>query len=536
MRPFLHSPILKRPTVDTKNAAGGDAYALSATQALAQYASTGCFGGTFYAGGQEQLDKTLELARKVHPQFVAKCAIYARKHGRLKDMPALLCAYLSTVDSELFRKTFKRVINNGRMLRKFVELIRAGVVGRKSLGSAPKKAVEEWLASRSDQQIFYDSVGNKPSLADIIKMVHPEPETKSRSLLYRHLVGKEVSGDDWEALPKEVRNLNLIRNLPDRSWVTSHMNGLAEGINFQMLTSMTLDAQQWTAIARNAPWTMLRMNLNTFARHGVFNDPDMVRVVARRLSNLAEVAEVKPLPYEIMAAIQNVGPTIPREIYLALETALEASLANVPEIQGKIFVCPDISGSMSNPITGRTALATTTTMRCVDVAALFTAALIRRNPSAGVLPFNTHVVPTRIHPANSLSVNAKLMAELLSGGTSCSAPVDLINRSLPGPLNAVIIISDNMSWHDLGDGKNTPLMAEWEKLKRQHPNARLVCIDLTPNANSQACERSDVLRVGGFSSAVFDIVADFANEGFEGGNFVRKIESIDLDVSKEANL
>jgi len=31
-----------------------------------------------------------------------------------------------------------RVINNGKMLRNFVKIVRSGVAGRKSLGTAPK--------------------------------------------------------------------------------------------------------------------------------------------------------------------------------------------------------------------------------------------------------------------------------------------------------------------------------------------------------------------------------------------------------------
>ena len=37
-----------------------------------------------------------------------------------------------------------------------------------------------------------------------------------------------------------------------------------------MLTALGLGRREWTAIARSAPWQMTRMNLNTFARHGVF--------------------------------------------------------------------------------------------------------------------------------------------------------------------------------------------------------------------------------------------------------------------------
>jgi len=38
---------------------------------------------------------------------------------------------------------------------------------------------------------------------------------------------------------------------------------------------------------------------------------------------------------------------------------------------------------------------------------------------------------------------------------------------------------------------------------------KLICINLRPNTATQAPERSDILNVGGFSDAVFCVVAAF---------------------------
>ena len=60
-----------QPSATVRNEAGGMAYELSARQALAQYAATGCFGGTFYAGAEEQLDAVAQLAERVDVDFVS---------------------------------------------------------------------------------------------------------------------------------------------------------------------------------------------------------------------------------------------------------------------------------------------------------------------------------------------------------------------------------------------------------------------------------------------------------------------------------
>src|SRR3989441_6594449 len=129
------------PQTDTVNYENAPASALAPKQALAQYAATGCFGRTFYATAHEQLERVLELCDAVDPGFVARVAISSRTQSFMKDMPALLCAWLSARDTRLHEVVFTRVIDNKRMLLTYVQILRSGVVGRKSLGTAPKRLV-----------------------------------------------------------------------------------------------------------------------------------------------------------------------------------------------------------------------------------------------------------------------------------------------------------------------------------------------------------------------------------------------------------
>ena len=92
---FKSLPGKLTPKADAINEAGGVAYAFESRHALAQYAATGTLNGTFYATAQDQLETILALCDKVEPEFIARTALYARKHGYMKDLPALLCAVLS---------------------------------------------------------------------------------------------------------------------------------------------------------------------------------------------------------------------------------------------------------------------------------------------------------------------------------------------------------------------------------------------------------------------------------------------------------
>jgi 60 kDa SS-A/Ro ribonucleoprotein len=87
---------------------------------------------------------------------------------------------------------FGRVIDNGKMLRNFVQIVRSGAMGRKSLGSAPKKLVQNWLLNASEKQLLSACVGKQPSLADVVKMVHPKPQEAWRSAWFAWLIGKPL--------------------------------------------------------------------------------------------------------------------------------------------------------------------------------------------------------------------------------------------------------------------------------------------------------------------------------------------------------
>jgi len=71
------------------------------------------------------------------------------------------------------KRDLPALIDNAKMLRNFVQIMRSGAVGRKSLGSAPKRLVREWLDARDPAALFKANVGRDPSLTDIVKMVHP---------------------------------------------------------------------------------------------------------------------------------------------------------------------------------------------------------------------------------------------------------------------------------------------------------------------------------------------------------------------------
>ena len=436
---------------DTYNEAGGIAYTLTSKQQLAQLAATGCLNNTYYADAQSQLDQVLKLAESLDAEFIAKTAVYARQKGFMKDMPALLLAVLAQKDVNMLARVFDQVVDNGKMLRNFAQIIRSGAVGRKSFGNRPKKLMQTWLLTATEKQLLNAAVGNSPSLADVVKMVHPKPREAWRAAWFAWLIGKPY---DREALSPITRAFEDYKQSRE---------GELPNVPFQMLTALDLNCGDWAQIARNGSWQQVRQNLNTFLRHEVFAKSKNIKMVAEKLRDETAIARARVLPYQLLTAYQATSDQMPFEIREALQDAMETAVQNVPAIQGKVVVCPDVSGSMHSPVTGYRGSASTKT-RCIDIAALVSAAMLNRE----------------------------------------KAEVDL-----------VVIVSDNESWADdsQGWGATTSLMKEWDILKRRCPEAKLICLDIQPYTKAQARNRHDILNIGGFSDQVFALIGSFAERG-----------------------
>jgi 60 kDa SS-A/Ro ribonucleoprotein len=286
----------------------------------------------------------------------------------------------------------------------------------------------------------------------------------------------------------------------------------------------------------------------------------MVDYACKKLRDPDEIAKARCFPYQLLATYLNTGATpegfgwttrywqtysryddgkgkaadaitIPKEVRNALESAMEVAIQNVPAIPGQVFICPDTSGSMGYPVTGLRdygyGKSPSTKVRCVDVAGLVTAAVLRRNPMARALPFSTKVHDIELHPMDSILRNAAKFSALGGGGTACSEPLRVLN-ALNAEGDVVIFVSDYESWSDPSGNRGTAMMQEWNRFKVRNPKAKLVCIDVTPRRNHQAKQNPDVLCVGGFSDQVFKIMDQFVTGKLHPDHWVGLIESVEL--------
>jgi 60 kDa SS-A/Ro ribonucleoprotein len=526
------------PRADSRNEAGGLAYRLPPRHALAQLAATGCFNGAYYSDAEHQLAALLALVEQVDDNvYLAKLALYSRQRAFLKDMPAALLVLLSKRDPELFRRVFDRVVDNGRVLRTVFQMVRSGQFGRKSLSYALQRAFQRWLNSAGVGMLLSASIGNDPSLRDVLRLARPTPTDNARRALFGWLTSKPV--EKWTPatladLPREVGELIAFRNAESEAEQVAILQRAR--FRWDLLADSARGPSVWKAIARQMGPQALRMNLNTLLRHDALaGDLALVMEVAGRIADADEIHRSRQFPYQYLAAYLNAEANVPQAIRDALGRAAEIACGNVPELPEPVVIGLDVSGSMGSPITGHRGRGATSKVRCVDVAALFAAALLRRNPGSVVIPFDTVAYKADVGADEAILDLAGYLARFGGGGTNCSMPLVYANWTYRDRRFAgCVLVSDMESWVGAGRAGSTSVMTHWQAFvanqKRLHdgdwPGPKLVCIDLQAYTTSQAPDRADILNIGGFSDAVFEVVASFLNG--EPDRFVREVEAIEL--------
>jgi 60 kDa SS-A/Ro ribonucleoprotein len=299
------------PRANAVNEAGGRAYKLEPKHALAQVAATGTFGNAFYSTAETQLAEVLKLIDEVDDnQYLAKLALYAREKAFMKDMPAALLVALSVRDTELMHRVFDRVVDNGRVLRTVFQMIRSGQFknkagkGRVGLSSSVQRAFQRWLNTASVGKLLIASIGNDPSLRDILRMARPTPKDNARRAMFGWLTDKSI--EKWapaaEAdLPAEVQSLIAYRDSESEEAQALIAGGL-DNVRWDLLSDAAKGPTVWAALARKMGPQALRMNLNTLLRHDVLATSAMVDYVADRIADESEIRRSKQFPYQYFAA------------------------------------------------------------------------------------------------------------------------------------------------------------------------------------------------------------------------------------------
>jgi 60 kDa SS-A/Ro ribonucleoprotein len=522
----------------TTNSSGGVAFKLSSEEAVAKLVCANIVDHKHQLMSENEMLASLK-SEIVHcsDEFLAKLAIYTKKEAKMKDTSALLLAHLASRKSKYGPFVFTEIVTDISMLKKFVNSIRKGMTNRRSFGSVYRKLIRDWLSNKSDLQLFRESIGNDPSMGDIIAMVHPKPLNLQRAALYAYFLGKDLTEDQKSHLPDEIKDYESFLSDPQKY---CSGEGKLPKTNIMKILNQNLSPQQWETLAKSMTFNQVVKNLNVLSRNAALFSTEVQDHICKVLSSKEEALRSSQMPYSLLMAYKAFEQSNYQDCYSknkyanilsALDTALQNCTENIPSFEGKVAICLDVSGSMSNRIAAK-GIAT-----YLDAACVLALSFLKKNHSSIILPFDTAVHPNHgLSSEKTFMENYNIVQKFSGGGTDCSSAIRHLTKEKAN-VDIIIMISDNQSWAQLDKDSchnyYTGTLSCLKEYKKINPSVKFVNIDISPSSNTQAHSDESVMLVSGFNDSVFKLLTSFLPKSADKNYWVNHINnyvSLDNDI------
>lgn len=307
----------------------------------------------FYESGDERQVRFLALidaVTKSDPAWMQEYIYFLRHVAFMRTAPVVALAEYIRAGGEKGSQLVDRVL---RRADESAELISYWLnkYGR-PIPMAIRRGVARHL-SKLDEYSAMKYAGNSAAftLADAIELTHPVPRDQAQADLFAYLLDVRHHGDvrgDLARLPRVAKNMEL-KALPEgerRGFLAEKgPEVLADaGMTWERLSSWIpggMDKDAWEAIIPNMGYMALLRNLRNFDKAGVSDT--VAATICAKLSDPSEVEKSMQFPYRFWNAFAHV----PSHRWSgAIEKALDLSVRNIPELDGKTLVLVDISGSM----------------------------------------------------------------------------------------------------------------------------------------------------------------------------------------------
>ena len=458
------------PTVPNKE--GFPAYEMGAKTALVKAVMTSYNEPKFYDPKNNRPNEIVGYARKVmetDPEFVLKTAAYARNEGNLRSAPiALLVEFANTPHAEVkgSRKWVPIIARRGDEIPEALacQFKRNDAIARK--GKIPnmlKYGLKESFENLTPYQLAkYRGEGKDVTLRDAMFLLHPAPQSIELEKAYKRLAEGSLT--------------------------------IAEGATWERIISKEgSNPETWTRAAYVMPYMALLRNLRNF----VINDitPEAMKMVCAKIANPSHVAASKQMPYRFLSAYKELEKiNAPAYVLAAVSDALDASVGNLPEMEGRTAIWCDNSGSMRSPISFKSVV------ECVDVATIMAAALYRANPDSIVGVFGNTAQRVSLNPRDSVMTNArKLAATNVGYSTEGHLAID---KTAPDRVDRIVFFSDMQTYGGYVDEAFSEYCREYNK------NCRFISFDLQGYGTSPFPKNdSRVMEFTGWSDKALKLIS-----------------------------
>jgi len=458
-RAAVASPIATEHTASGRTFEGAPGFARNLKSEMFLLAVSNMVGEqTFYENADTRDNRYVELVRAVavaDPDWTARFLAWLRSSANMRS--AALVGGL-----EAAKAMITAGIPGGRqivdaVLQRPDEPGEALAYWTSTYGRAIPKAVKRGIADAAARLyneravLKWDTASKGYRFGDVLNLTHASVKADWQADLYRHILDRRYGRSNPHDLRMIAANAVLRRDAAEDPSVLLDPDRLREaGMTWEDALSLAgskVDkARLWEAMIPSMGYMALLRNLRNFDEAGVSDA--VAQQVAARLADPVEVAKSRQFPMRFLSGYRA-APSL-RWGY-ALEQALDASLANIPELGGRTLILVDTSGSMNSPFSRDGSL-----MRW-DAATVFGVALARRCAGADVVSFSSgwrgrdssKVFPTQKGESLLKAVDRwQSGGFFIGGGTDTAAAV---RSHYAGHDRVVILTDEQASYGGYGD-------------------------------------------------------------------------------------
>lgn len=269
------------------------------------------FEKEFYEDGTTIAERIRQLVPIVHANVVAAIAVEARSEQKLRHVPLLIVREMARHDSHkgYVRSVLAQIIQRPDELCELLAHYWAD--GRTPIAKQIKLGLADAFKRFSEYQLQKWDKKTSIKLRDVMRMVHPKPETQDQADLWKRLLdGNMKTADTWET-------------------------------NLSSTTDTRSKAERWTKLLEKTVagekghlggMAMLR-NIRNCDQAGV--DPKLIR------------AGIKAANYRVILPFRFIAAAKAAPKYEdAIDEAFLFTCTHIPKLPGKTVVIIDVSGSM----------------------------------------------------------------------------------------------------------------------------------------------------------------------------------------------
>lgn len=481
----------------------------------------------------EQAVRIIEACRKIasgpNPKDLLSLAHWARVEMNMRTTPQVMLAVAANCGGT---KPFVRryVSRIARRADDVLQVVAAyeHLFGWKAFPASLKKGIADRMSKMTEYEILKYNRKGHPSFKDLLRFCERRKNYPFSTELRHYIFTGEVLN------PEATPVIAARKELTSRSVWSDDVTALAKraAVTWEVLVSQFGSKPEvWGAVIPLMPYMALIRNVANFLDTGM--PQGVIRSVVSRIGNAEAVAKSKQLPFRFLSLYRTLNPEATwfsgirgygksakrnraswdqRSLQLlveAVETALNHSVQNIPELPGVTCIASDNSGSMTYPISKDSVVT------LADTANMLGAMVHRRSEESYVASFGNKAVWPVLSKHNSVITNMKEIANFKANYRGHATNAYEVFKYLYERrihVDRIIILSD-MQCYDTSGGRS--VVEYLTRYRREiNPNTYAHFFDLKGYGTSQVPSgdsRSNI--VAGFSEKIFQQILMF--EGVE---------------------